>query len=59
MRVKLWDLATGNTVKILSHESQVQSVAFSPDGKLLSAGSFNGIVLVWDVDTGEEVRRLP
>ncbi len=57
--VKLWDLATGNTVKSLSHESQVQSVAFSPDGKLLTAGSFNGIVLVWDVDTGEEVRRLP
>jgi WD40 repeat protein len=55
----LWNLATGNTVKSLSHESQVQSVAFSPDGKLLTAGSFNGIVLVWDVDTEEEVRRLP
>jgi len=56
--IKLWNLATGNTVKSLSHESQVQSVAFSPDGKLLTAGS-NGIVLVWDVDTEEEVRRLP
>ncbi len=33
---------------------------FSPDGKLLAAGTRNGrFVFVWDVQTGRELRRLP
>jgi dipeptidyl aminopeptidase/acylaminoacyl peptidase len=37
---------------------QVFSVAYSPDGKLLAAGSWDGSVRLWEVATGKEVRQF-
>jgi WD40 repeat protein len=37
----------------------VLSLAFSPDGKRLAAGTSENIVTVWDVATGEVVSRWP
>src|SRR6266480_720385 len=34
------------------------SVAFSPDGKTLAAGSWDDTVRLWDVATGKELRQL-
>src|SRR5207253_5737611 len=33
------------------HQGPVRSVAFTPDGKLLLSGSFDGTVKVWDAAT--------
>jgi WD40 repeat protein/serine/threonine protein kinase len=55
--VKLWDAATGR--EIWSRQGQdikIGALAFHPDGRHLAWGS-NGIVTVWNVQTGEE--RLP
>jgi WD40 repeat protein len=35
------------------------AVAYSPDGKLLAGGQFNGPIRVWEADTGRLVRVLP
>jgi COMPASS component SWD3 len=37
----------------------IQSVAFSPDGKTIAAGSSNRSVRVWNVKTGEEIQTQP
>jgi WD40 repeat protein len=41
-----------------SIDTGVTSVAISPDGKLVAAGSLNTVVRIWDVNTGHLVERL-
>jgi len=48
--VKLWDLATRETVGVLSgYENVVQCLALSADGRLLATGSRDGTVKLWDL----------
>jgi WD40 repeat protein len=47
--VRLWDPKTGEDVQALPWSADVRSVAFSADGKLLAAGSYEGAVRVWDL----------
>src|SRR5947199_8503315 len=37
---------------------RVFSVAFSLDGKILAAGSWDGAVRLWEVGTGKELHRF-
>ncbi|MCL2761618.1 MAG: WD40 repeat domain-containing protein, partial [Treponema sp.] len=55
--IKLWDVATGTELKAISNYKEVNSVAFSPDGKTIVSGSDKQIKL-WDAVTGEEIRTL-
>ena len=48
--IRLWDVATGeNIATFWGHPTDVQDLAFSPDGTLLASGSFDGTLLLWDV----------
>jgi WD40 repeat protein len=40
------------------HTGEVESVAFSPDGKLLVSGAKDGNVRLWDVTSRQELGRL-
>ena len=42
---------------LTGHTSPVLSVAFSPDGKTLASGEFNGPVQLWDVATHRQIGR--
>ena len=50
MAIRLWDVATGENIHTFwGHNSDVQSLAFSPNGTMLASGGFDGTILVWDL----------
>ena len=50
---------TGEYIKYLvGHTKSVNSVTFSPDGKMLISAGADGICL-WDVNTGEYIEDVP
>ena len=50
MAIRLWDVATAENIHTFwGHTTDVQSLAFSPDGKMLASGGFDGTILLWDV----------
>ena len=68
-KIQLWDAATGKAIRSLANAEKLsnQALAFSPDGKMISAGygrdllaieGFQGIV-EWDTNTGKEQNRIP
>jgi WD40 repeat protein len=44
---------------LTGHKTKVFSAAFSPDGKQLATIGDDGTTIIWDANTGEELRRLP
>lgn len=56
--VRVWNFADGALLKeIAGHARNVYSVAFHPDGSLLS-GDLVGVLKQWNPATGEEVRSF-
>jgi len=52
-------LNNGRCLKILrGHSNCVWSVAFSPDGGSVASGSDDGMMKLWDVQTGECIKTL-
>ncbi len=51
-------LATSRVKWTLTSEAPVQTTAFSPDGKFLATGEEEGIVQIWDVQTGQEIESF-
>jgi WD40 repeat protein len=70
--VRAWDLRTGKQLRALKgHKLEVYCLAFSRDGKVLASGdgtdrgsgdlegSGPNVIILWDIETGKERRRVP
>jgi WD40 repeat protein/tRNA A-37 threonylcarbamoyl transferase component Bud32 len=53
--IELWDLGSRDKpVHVLrAHESFVYDVTFSPDGRRLASGGYDGTIKLWDTATGK------
>ncbi len=57
--VFVWNSVTGNKVHTLrGHGRYMLALAWSPDGKKIGSVSNDAFAIVWDVNTGKEIRRL-
>ena len=58
--IHLWDIATEKEKRVFEgHKKFVKSVTFSSDGKWIAAGDDDGVILVWNADTGERMGGTP
>ena len=59
--VILWNLANGKPQRLFKTDSQAArptSAATSPDGRLAVTAMSDGIAVIWDAASGQELRRL-
>ena len=57
--VKLWDISTGRQVRSFDgHKGNINSVAFSPDGRYALTGSEDKTAKLWEVSSGRQVRSF-
>jgi WD40 repeat protein len=58
--VQMWDIATGQLLYMLEEQAGVvHKVLFSPDGQLLATWSDDGLVRLWQANTGELLFSQP
>jgi WD40 repeat protein len=56
--IKIWDVDSGICTKSWQSPTSIYRIALNPDGLILACASECGAVLLWDVTTGELLRKL-
>jgi TRAP-type C4-dicarboxylate transport system substrate-binding protein len=51
---RLWNVATGETIRVFNAKAVLQDVAFSPDGQLVVAAGDDRIARVWNLQATSE-----
>jgi WD40 repeat protein len=58
--VILWNVVSGQKLRVFTSGGQVQSVVFSPDGKTLASDSSSSVtpITLWNIDNGQVLQTL-
>lgn len=58
-KIHIWDVAMRKLLHTIDgHKKSIQSICFSPNGKMLASGSSDDTVRVWNVQTGKMDREI-
>jgi len=56
---RVWDVEKGTLLqKLTGHESEVDSVAFTPDGKIIVSGCKDKTIKLWDAQAYKLLRTV-
>ena len=59
-RIQIWDVDAGHMqAKMEGHVQQVTELSFDPEGGLLASQSWDGMVRLWEPQTGRQVMQIP
>lgn len=50
----VWDVETGNKVVQMNQTDEILDLEFSPDGRNLLSGSYDGSAVVWSISNGQK-----
>jgi WD40 repeat protein len=56
--VRVWDVASGQEVRRMSHGHAVTSLSVFPDGRRALTASWDWTIAEWDLETGRQLRRI-
>lgn len=56
--IKIWNVETGECIKILACPGYVDSVVFSPDGLRIASALIDGQLMIWDTSTGNHLHSI-
>ncbi|MGA7702932.1 MAG: SUMF1/EgtB/PvdO family nonheme iron enzyme, partial [Thermoguttaceae bacterium] len=55
----LWDISTGQQIRAFQgHTDTVKSVVFSPDGRRVLTGAYDGTAILWDAANGQKLHTF-
>ncbi len=57
--VKIYETTTAKEILTLrGHTKRVRALDVSPDGKIIATGSQDGNIIIWNAETGAEIKRF-
>jgi WD40 repeat protein len=56
--VRLWQLSTGQQLRVFQHGEPVYCVAISPDSRTIASGGKDRTIKLWNAQTGQHIRTL-
>lgn len=58
--IQVWDMVTSKQIHTLytSFTGAVNCLVFSPGGDILATGHYDGIIRLWDVESGDLIREI-
>ena len=56
--VQIWDVSTRREIARVKHNGQINSAAFSPDGKCLATTGMDNTTRLWDISSDKEIMQV-
>lgn len=56
--IRLLDVVSGKEINKFAGRRLVRAVAYSPSGKLLASGDEQGVISLWEVEAGKEIKQV-